>query len=245
MSFSNVNIGTSPGDHTGDPLRSAFNKVNDNFQRIASGQVPIVVNMPVTAVAGRTGNITLTIDDIAGGVRADTLNLLVDAHLLASNISVFTNDSGYATTSYANTRVDSLGAVINANVIAANLQITSLWSNAGAQADAITSLTANAGIQYANITTLFANVGVQSAAITTLQGQVYANTNVATYLSTNTIGSLETSGNIIVGGILSSPQNTKASNSTGSVGQVCWDTDYIYICTATDTWKRVALTGGY
>ena len=61
----------------------------------------------------------------------------------------------------------------------------------------------------------------------------------------NTLATMSTTGNVSVGGILSSPQQTKASNATGSVGEICWDATYIYICTATNTWKRVALTGGY
>ena len=28
-------------------------------------------------------------------------------------------------------------------------------------------------------------------------------------------------------------------------GQICWDANYIYVCTATNTWKRSPLTGGY
>jgi hypothetical protein len=52
-------------------------------------------------------------------------------------------------------------------------------------------------------------------------------------------------GNITLTGILSAPQTTKASNAPGSPGQVCWDANYIYVCTATNTWKRSPLTGGY
>ena len=29
--------------------------------------------------------------------------------------------------------------------------------------------------------------------------------------------------------------------ATGTAGDVAWDADYIYVCTATDTWKRVAV----
>jgi hypothetical protein len=42
-----------------------------------------------------------------------------------------------------------------------------------------------------------------------------------------------------------STAQSPASNGTGTTGDVAWDTSYLYICTATDTWKRVALTGGY
>jgi hypothetical protein len=30
--------------------------------------------------------------------------------------------------------------------------------------------------------------------------------------------------------------------STGSAGDIAWDSDYIYICTATNTWKRLAIS---
>lgn len=41
--------------------------------------------------------------------------------------------------------------------------------------------------------------------------------------------------------ILQAPQATKLNNSTGSTGQICWDGNYIYVCTATNTWKRATL----
>lgn len=50
---------------------------------------------------------------------------------------------------------------------------------------------------------------------------------------------------LTVSGNITATQQTKASNATGTTGQICWDSNYIYICTATNTWKRVALTGGY
>ena len=33
-----------------------------------------------------------------------------------------------------------------------------------------------------------------------------------------------------------------AANDPGLKGEICWDSNYIYICVATDTWKRVALS---
>ena len=36
---------------------------------------------------------------------------------------------------------------------------------------------------------------------------------------------------------------TPASNSaSGDVGQICWDTNYIYVCVASNTWKRTAIS---
>ena len=33
-----------------------------------------------------------------------------------------------------------------------------------------------------------------------------------------------------------------ASNATGAAGQIAWDANYVYVCTATNTWKRAALS---
>jgi hypothetical protein len=43
-------------------------------------------------------------------------------------------------------------------------------------------------------------------------------------------------------GINIGPSAAPASaTATGITGQIAWDADYIYICTATNTWKRVAI----
>jgi hypothetical protein len=41
--------------------------------------------------------------------------------------------------------------------------------------------------------------------------------------------------------VLQAPQTTKQNNSTGTAGQICWDGSYIYVCTATNVWKRATL----
>lgn len=47
---------------------------------------------------------------------------------------------------------------------------------------------------------------------------------------------------ILLGDLLQAKTNTPASASaTGVAGTICWDADYIYICVATDIWKRVAI----
>jgi hypothetical protein len=40
---------------------------------------------------------------------------------------------------------------------------------------------------------------------------------------------------------MSAPTVPATSSDTGSEGQVSWDSNYIYVCTATNTWKRAAL----
>ena len=33
-----------------------------------------------------------------------------------------------------------------------------------------------------------------------------------------------------------------SASATGATGEICWDASYIYVCTATNTWKRSALS---
>ena len=52
-----------------------------------------------------------------------------------------------------------------------------------------------------------------------------------------------TAANVTLGSRPVLPTHTPASASaTGTAGEVAWDADYIYVCTATDTWKRVAIS---
>lgn len=32
------------------------------------------------------------------------------------------------------------------------------------------------------------------------------------------------------------------STDTGTTGEICWDSDYIYVCIAPNTWKRTGLS---
>jgi hypothetical protein len=41
------------------------------------------------------------------------------------------------------------------------------------------------------------------------------------------------------------PTASPASGATGTAGMIRYDADWLYICTATNTWERAALTGGY
>jgi hypothetical protein len=58
-------------------------------------------------------------------------------------------------------------------------------------------------------------------------------------------GNVTATGNVTLGGILQAEPITKASTDPGHTGQICWDNNYIYVCVSANTWKRVALTGGY
>jgi hypothetical protein len=41
---------------------------------------------------------------------------------------------------------------------------------------------------------------------------------------------------------IATAKTPSSAADTGTAGEVCWDADYIYVCTATNTWKRTAIT---
>jgi len=41
---------------------------------------------------------------------------------------------------------------------------------------------------------------------------------------------------------LRSSKTPASAGADGNAGDICWDSDYIYICVATDTWKRVSIS---
>ena len=52
-----------------------------------------------------------------------------------------------------------------------------------------------------------------------------------------------TSANVTLGVRPVLPTHTPASaTATGVAGEIAWDADYVYVCTATNTWKRVAIS---
>jgi hypothetical protein len=40
---------------------------------------------------------------------------------------------------------------------------------------------------------------------------------------------------------ISTPRTPASSSASGDVGEFCWDASYFYVCTAANTWQRIAL----
>ena len=41
---------------------------------------------------------------------------------------------------------------------------------------------------------------------------------------------------------VTTPSVPASATASGTAGDIAWDADYIYVCTATNTWKRVAIS---
>lgn len=53
---------------------------------------------------------------------------------------------------------------------------------------------------------------------------------------------LSVSGNLTVGANLVGKRESRTNSATGTAGEITWDANYIYICVARNTWKRLALS---
>lgn len=77
-----IDIGTGPGIGDGDPLRVAFSKINQNFTEVYTGNVSVSGNSSsaVTSVAGKVGDVLLTVNDVQGACsQGYALNLVTNA----------------------------------------------------------------------------------------------------------------------------------------------------------------------
>lgn len=205
MILSNVNIGTSPSAGDGDPLRSAFDTINTNFQ-IVTNNVNSLSNS-VTSVAGRDGNVILTVNDIVGLPQV-YVNIAVASSWISSNIAALVDNAPEALDT-----LNEIAAAINDDAnIAGTLLSAITAANVGQTGYTDNEvLTANIGmlgyVDLANIT--MKNYVDQVATLTS-----YGNANVKSYLISGFDGDINPSANLTynLGSISTEWNNVYASN---------------------------------
>lgn len=184
---------------------------------------------------------TLTSLTVSGGITGSSVSItgnITGGNIIGTvvgNISnaVYATTAGTVTTN-AQPNITSVGTLttlaVTGNISAAGNVLPGNVVSTGLVRGLTVLATGNLVGGNANITTSVNTVTVNASNITA--GNISAT-------------QITTTGNVSVGNTLSSLPQTKASNATGTTGQICWDSNYIYVCTATNTWKRASLTGGY
>jgi hypothetical protein len=179
-------------------------------------------NATVNASTGKItitpGGYTLPIAStiVLGGVKIDNTTITINA--VTGQISVTGDDlnhiktSSYIQTTAGNILVDNGYAQLKTNQ----------GIGSGAYTAALISLT-NLGVSVTNKTKW---VGVGGAG----EFQIVDNAQNTIIFSLSDAG------------LLQLPTATKTGSSTGIAGQICWDANYIYVCTAINTWKRATLS---
>ena len=201
MSFSNVNIGTTAGDHSGDPLRTAFNKINQNFSQISLTGSNLVAG--VYSVNNRNGNVVLTVNDIPGAVTAGNVSTIVQSNLtnyatlsaLANTIPNVTAIGTQITTAISAEDLPSIRSQVTAlqasiyyrDVDVDALQLGNILLTSKIDAGNAASISANAAmksyVDYQNtvVTTAWtANAAAQAASIATLTSNAATQTGQIT-----------------------------------------------------------------
>ena len=115
-----INIGSVANDGTGDPLRTAFDKVNDNFTELYNDDAG-----DVDSVNGQTGTVVLDSDDISEG--ATNEYLLADSVTYTKLGAEFTTTDAKGNVSTSATLDFSTDQVFTATMTAAT---TFAFSNA-------------------------------------------------------------------------------------------------------------------
>ena len=213
----------------------------------ANTVVPVVSNITGTLTTVQANVQQLRDYIIATGVSANITALFTNA-VTQSDLIIGINSNVTQANLGMKGYVDSISgseSIANVNMKAyVDGQITA----------ANTSVTAaNAAIVFANTSMkayvdgqiTAANVGISSANIGMkgyVDNQIYSNVKVAQYLPTysGNIADVITSGNLVVFGntFINNSYVPALANSTGLAGQIVWDSNYIYICVSTNTWKR-------
>lgn len=223
-----VNTGTSANDGTGDSLRAAFVKVNENFANIENVGFD-AGNVYVTGTVQST-NLLVSSGVVLGNTAAIAFpNAIVNAVTSANGYSQFniqnvnsgTNASSdfIATTSDGTDSSGYIDLGINGN----NYSV-STWTVSGA----------HDGYVYVNGGNLTLGTDTANKSVKVHVGGTLAANVVTTFNAAN----VTLAANLI----LANNGVPATSGSAGTVGQIAFSSGNIYICVATNTWKVAALS---
>lgn len=141
--------------------------------------------------------------------------------------------------------INNLGSIVNTVTLTPTLESLNVTGNATVD-----------GLSQFNDNVTVTGVVLVSDGVILTTGDLKVNAGSATIGGTALIdssatitGNLRTAntnviGNATVGGVLitASGHAPTSSGAAGAAGTVVWDTSYLYVCTATNTWKRIALS---
>jgi hypothetical protein len=247
-----INIGSAPNSKNGDSLRDAFNKVNQNFTELYANlttylptptgnagkflttngttlswstlPTPSPSAAPIAASATAPGSHpdgTLWYDEISGRLYVYYDSSWVDA-------SPRGGDGTYVALSATGQTITDTSGATNYTLKIANGTTGSVF-----------------GIGTGNESFGVANDSLNHDASGYVPYNATASTMSFNIPSHTGSLSIDANGVVTIPNGLIIPSGTKASNAAGRPGQISYDANYIYICTATNTWKRSPLTGGY
>ena len=204
-----------------------------NTQIVANGA--LITSVDAITVGGNTPATLLAASDTAyTNAVANAVSLANDAFTNAVANAVYLSDTAYS------------NAVANA-----------VYLSDTAYSNAVTVSGTNSDTAYTNAIAIAANAdNITSGTLTTSLLPATANVSTAVNVGANvnltvssinvgnsTVNTVANSTSLNTTKIFLSTSDAPSSNTdTGTLGEIRIDTNYIYVCVATDTWKRVELS---
>lgn len=145
MSFETINVGDLPNDGTGDPVRVAFIKINNNFAQTTT----------LTSPAGPNGAIQLNLSTTVGNVTTNVFSGSSNLQVIGSNLNL-----GFNIIPVGNINIGALASPIN------NVYV----SNTGFNVGNVNITESNGVLSLGNVaidTASFGNTSIASASFTT------------------------------------------------------------------------------
>jgi hypothetical protein len=259
MALSLIGVGTTANDGTGDPLRTAFQTVNTALTAVNNA---VVVGTGVTTFKDDSGTYGVKVasnGDVTFTNASGTANTGWDASAVTD-----TGGFGFGTVT-PNTRVHIEGSISTAAVATEDVLTLGRGFNSGISfpQSAIFSIGKYAAVvapsTQLNLRLKKANGNDYTALINVMSWfdtgsvQLYNSGATVGFAWDGTVGSnagglgLRTgtpTAALDVNSDLFRVRTAKTpatAGATGNTGDICWDASYIYVCTATNTWKRVAI----
>ena len=176
-----INIGAGPNDGTGDPLRTSFTKINNNFSQlfksVVSTDLAFSGNTITTGVQGTTnGNLILQPQGV-GSVVIGATNILYGT---TANITNFQANAGVFT---GTVTASQYGFVGNLSGYATQ-SLLSTTATYATTAGTATNAQNFSGTQLPNVTAIgnlfFINVGIMNVSTINTNANIYATGNLST-----------------------------------------------------------------
>lgn len=197
----------------------------------------LTLGTALSVANGGTGVTSITAGRIPYGNGASALSSSANLNFDGVTLGVGTTPSAWRTTEPA-TQI-SVAALSSYGSLT-----TSLWNNAyiDSAGDARRIVTGASSVysQY-NGLHIWSSVGSGSAgAVAPLTELMRIDASGNCLIGTSTAGASK----LVVNDSsiqINTAKTPASATATGTTGQVCWDSGYIYVCTATNTWKRAAI----